>query len=140
MERMSGKLHLGDGKVYYLVRCETGEADAFEAANPLFIQPEKPPTQRVAPEGFEAQDPAQKKDPVALPPFLVEAAKDPRFQRFIEQLDPDRAKGYSDSFVCARDFLATALYPHGPDTAKEYSAKRWRELLDAFSRWDVRTL
>ncbi|HOX27335.1 MAG TPA: hypothetical protein PLL30_16895 [Candidatus Krumholzibacteria bacterium] len=136
MERISGRLHLGDGKIYYLVCCDEGEAEAFEAANAIAT---KPPTQRVEARGFEAfgeMKPGEA-SPVQLPPHLIAASKDPLFQRFIEDRFPAHAHKFTDSHICAKTLLAEFCFPRGADTPPEYSKTSWMSLLDKFQVWDT---
>ncbi len=135
MERMSGRLHLGDGKLYYLVRCEESEAEAFEAANAIAT---KPPTQRVEAQGFEAFEakPEATKQ-VQIPTLLVAASKDPVFQRFVEDRWPLHAVKFTDSQIGARALIAELCYPDGSNTPTDVAEARWGKLVDEYRNWFV---
>jgi hypothetical protein len=132
---MSGRLHLGDGKLYYLVRCDEAEAEAFELANPIVM---KPPTQRVEAQGFEAfEAKPEAPRPVQIPKLMVAASKDPVFQRFVEDRYPLRAAMFTDSQIGAREIIVEACYPDGANTPQDVANARWRALFDEFRNWVV---
>lgn len=127
MRRESDKFRVG-GRWHYLVSVDDDELDPFERA------PSPPAAQNIGVSSIMPEDhrSALEAGLTALPVDLLSMCDDPRFQRFVEEIDPVGFSEFTDSLLFARIYVWKRVIAGAGELDRPEATQA---LLADFNRW-----